>query len=126
MSIDNIRRIVREEIGRSKEREVFFISFILGVFMVLGAAFVVGDFWKDLLLNIGSNMVVFVLIYWTFQYFTGRQPGNNEDISDLQNALIETTRSKDRGNIPIYESRESFRRRRKRKYSDNDYSSFQH
>lgn len=74
-----IRQIIRQELNRHHERVVFVIVFIVGIGLLTASAFVLDGYWQSLLLNIGSNFVVFVFLFWVFQYFTGKQPGSDQD-----------------------------------------------
>lgn len=99
-----IRQIVREEMNRRTERLVFVFVLVGGVIMLIIAFFVVNNYAQSLLLNLGSNLVVFVSLFGIFQYFAERQPGSREHYPpELKDVFIEaeTANSSDRAISPI-------------------------
>jgi|YNPMSStandDraft_1061717.scaffolds.fasta_scaffold73167_2 MFS superfamily sulfate permease-like transporter len=71
------------EVAVKKVINDYLEKFLLVVLIVSGIVLIyfakdLSDFIPSLLLNIGSNIVVFVSVYWIFQYFIGRQPGSRD------------------------------------------------
>lgn len=121
-----VRQTLREEIARFLERFLFTFVILLGCGVIYLARIQTETFWQSLFLNIGSSLVVFVFVFWVFQYFTGRQPGSDVNLpSEYYNVLIEqpeTIPNEDKGSS----TRLANRRKRSRKrgngptYEDND------
>lgn len=70
-----IERIVQKAISSLMEKILFPIMFCLGAYLIYMSR-TIEEFWPSLYLNLGSNLVVFVFLFWAFQYFTGKQPGD--------------------------------------------------
>jgi hypothetical protein len=82
-------RRFREFMYRWFEAFVFVVVFLGGSLSLYFAYRTDSTFWQTFLLSLAANLIVFVLLFWIFQYFLGRQPGS-EVINDFpyRNALI--------------------------------------
>lgn len=125
-SQSEMRRIVREELdvmrgemNRNREKIVLILLFGFGTALLIGSAFLTDVYWQSLLMNIGSNLAVFVGLLWYFQYLIGRQPGNNEDTlsPSLKNSLVEGQAV---GSTESPSSMAPHRRTRDTKYKNSD------
>lgn len=80
------RYIVRNEFNRLFnrfiEKVIFTTILIMGLIMIIVAKFLEDGYWQSLLLDLGSSFASFVFLFWIFQYFLGRQPGNTEQLQE--------------------------------------------
>jgi len=74
----DVEIVVKKVISGYLEKFLLFVLIVSGLVLIYFAKDA-SDFIPSLLLNLGSNIVVFVSVYWIFQYFTGRQPGENSE-----------------------------------------------
>lgn len=98
--LEAIRRIVRDEMNRRSEKNIFFIIFITGIIMIVLAKFLEDAYWQSLLLDLGSSLTSFVFLFWIFQYFLGRQPRNTEQLPEGILDHEYTTTSNKRRKVP--------------------------
>ena len=74
----DVEIVVKKVISGYLEKFLLFVLIVSGLVLIYFAKDA-SDFIPSLLLNLGSNIVVFVSVYWIFQYFIGRQPGENSE-----------------------------------------------
>jgi len=73
----DVEMVVKKVISGYLEKFLLFVLIVSGLVLIYFAKDA-SDFIPSLLLNLGSNIVVFVSVYWIFQYFIGRQPGGKD------------------------------------------------
>lgn len=97
---DKLEKVIHKVIRSYIEKVLFPIVFGIGVYL-LYLSRSIQDFWPSLYLNLGSNLVVFVFLFWAFQYFTGRQPGttDQESYDQFRNIIDQPQASADYGDI---------------------------
>lgn len=77
---EKLEKAIHRVLGYYIERVLFPLVLCLGAFLIYLSR-TIENFWPSLYLNIGSNLVVFVFLFWAFQYFTGKQPGDKQQES---------------------------------------------
>lgn len=76
--LEALRVLIREEIRRFIEPFLFVIVLLIALALIFYGKQFVDSYWQALSLNIGSNLLVFVLLFWAFQYLLGKQPGDHK------------------------------------------------